>query len=84
MTEALSVPVGVRYTVSYVPSVRTCKCGTKYRVDCADPGPAFAIQRFQHCEADDEGLDMIGSPLGVYEERGCKWVTVRLNGVDAA
>jgi hypothetical protein len=45
MTEDL-VPAGVRYTVSYVPSVHTCKCGIKYRVDCADRGhpPKF------HCK----------------------------------
>jgi hypothetical protein len=72
----LSVPSGVQYAVPYVPSVRTCKCGTKYRVDCENPGGFFALQRFQHCSEDD-GEYLSGPLLRAYEQHDGKWVQFR-------
>lgn len=71
----LGLPDGVQYAVHYVPMVRICKCGTKHRVDCSDPGIGCAGQFFQHC-AEDDGEYLIGPLLGSYEDLGGKWVPI--------
>jgi hypothetical protein len=75
MTDELSLPASVQYGVDYIPIFRTCKCGKKYRVDCADGGVSFATQLFQHCP-EDEGHYLPGPRLGAYEEREGKWVAL--------